>query len=368
MNYRRLWSFLFVAFLGAIVLPCSCTETVEQHQVRQFFPRTDTLRIAFYNVENLFDASFQGTEYDDYSPGTSNWNDYLFEVKVENIASALAAMRADIVGLCEIESFQALNALQKSLAQKGVHYSFKTIADTHSSSAVKCALLSSLPIIAQKTYKVNPANSRPSRDILRCDIQILPDTISLFINHWPSKFHPESHRITAATALKRALMELPANWEYLIAGDFNVNYNEHESLVRSPSRNDTEGRVSLQHVVRTVRNVPGEKIEFCTKAALLDSIGYHYDLWLDLPEPLRRSAVYRGISQTPDHIVLPRSLLDSTGWTYVDSSFQAFTWTGLLMWKQRPYRWQTKYHPRIKRHLGKGYSDHLPIYAEFVRK
>ncbi|KIM04194.1 MAG: hypothetical protein KN64_08880 [Sulfurovum sp. AS07-7] len=34
--------------------------------------------IASYNVENLFDAKYQGSEYDDYIPGKHNWNVFFF--------------------------------------------------------------------------------------------------------------------------------------------------------------------------------------------------------------------------------------------------------------------------------------------------
>jgi len=33
--------------------------------------------VASYNVENLFDAKNQGTEYDDYKAGAHNWNEHM---------------------------------------------------------------------------------------------------------------------------------------------------------------------------------------------------------------------------------------------------------------------------------------------------
>ncbi len=332
------------------------------------YGKSDTLRVMFYNVENLFDLSYRGTEYDSYSPEKSNWNDYLFKTKVENLASAIAAVRADIVGLCEIESPEALEALRRELRDHKLRYRYSALADSTGRTSVTTALLSTVPLGSQISYPVQSPENTRTRHIFRCDILIASDTLTAFVNHWPSKYHPESHRLAAAKALDYAVDQLPPDREYLILGDLNVNYDECVSLPRSRSLNDTKGLVSLNHLLKTVQSAPGETVDYVTREDLTPATKqYHFDCWLDLSRKARQSSAYRGRSQTPDHILLPWSLVDSSGWTYVDSSFRAFTWSGLLMWNEKPYRWQMKYHPSVKRHTGKGYSDHLPIYAEFVR-
>jgi len=47
-----------------------------------------TLKIASYNVENLFDLYKSGYEYKEYIPNTkSNWNQKTYKIKLKNIAN-----------------------------------------------------------------------------------------------------------------------------------------------------------------------------------------------------------------------------------------------------------------------------------------
>ncbi len=65
-------------------------------------------------------------------------------------------------------------------------------------------------------------------------------------------------------------------------------------------------------------------------------------------------------------MLLPHTLYDDIGISYVDNSFSIFTWHGRLMYNGTPYRWKTVYGKEGKTHVGEGYSDHLPIMAKFV--
>ena len=53
----------------------------------------ETMKIATYNGENLFDLHHDGTEYVEYIPDTSwQWNRTNYDTKLRNIARVIAEM------------------------------------------------------------------------------------------------------------------------------------------------------------------------------------------------------------------------------------------------------------------------------------
>jgi hypothetical protein len=90
---------------------------------------------------------------------------------------------------------------------------------------------------------------------------------------------------------------------------------------------------------------------------------YVYNLWLEIPESRRWSVNFFGKKDSPDSMIVSRGLYDKKGISYVDNSFDKFD-PDYLFDNSKVFRWQRA--DRGKgRHLGKGYSDHLPIYAKF---
>jgi len=72
------------------------------------------LKIASFNVQNLFDGKDDGTEYADLKIGRGSWSEQKYERKLQEIANEISALNADILGLQEIEN----EAVLKALAQK----------------------------------------------------------------------------------------------------------------------------------------------------------------------------------------------------------------------------------------------------------
>ena len=67
------------------------------------------MKIATYNIENLFDLKKNGHEYNEYIPNTkSNWNRKNYKIKLNNLSKVITEIDADILALQEIESIQAL--------------------------------------------------------------------------------------------------------------------------------------------------------------------------------------------------------------------------------------------------------------------
>lgn len=314
------------------------------------FYQLHSFTIASYNVENLFDLEEKGTEYKDYSFKTSSWNQTSFNIKIKNISQVIKDLNADILVLQEIESKKALFALKKNFPL--YKYYFFSKAKT---SPIGLAILSKFEIINKENILIN--DSFVNRPIQVADIKIKNNLVKIFNNHWPSKRQKESQRILYAYELSNYLEKLNKNIDYILLGDFNSNYNEEQTIKIEKKLNDTFGVTGINNILKT--SIKGELL---TKKDLLLHNNSHYNLWLDIYISSRFSSTFRKAKITPDNILLPKSLFDKNGFSYVDSSFKAFK--PKYLFDKKIKRWLI----RKNRHLNKGYSDHLAISARFERK
>ncbi len=316
-----------------------------------------TMRIATYNVENLFDLHRDGHEYAEYIPYTKwRWNRTNYRKKLRNVARVIAGMRPDIVGLEEIESRTALRDLQAELKRQGLYLPHLAIADAKGTT-VKAALLSRIRIRAKREVWVT--RGYKYRNILETQLRIGGETLYVFVNHWKSKSGPESMRVASARALKKRLNAL-GNVNYVLLGDFNSDYDEKHLFVRRRKHNDTHGITGIDDILKTMidgRFVTCDDLKRCRDCAC--------NLWLELPESERWTHVFRGSKEALDSIIVSPKLVDGRGLEYRRGSFTRYMPQWLMTKKGTPYRWQrSRGYP--KHHTGKGYSDHLPIYADFA--
>ncbi|GBU22413.1 hypothetical protein R80B4_02322 [Fibrobacteres bacterium R8-0-B4] len=326
-------------------------------------PLPDTIKIAFYNVENLFDFNLDGTEYDEFKPGWYGWSAEIQRKRMQSTAQVVAAINADVIGLCEIENSNTLMELADALDKTGTRYAYATTADAPGSATVT-AILSKFPIADKRALPVEN-----SRSILEAAVARGGDTLRFFVNHWPSKRHKESTRSAAAQTLRQRLDELRDGADYVVMGDLNSNYDEYASFHTS-GHDDTRGKTGINHIMKTViedGTRPNTPARFVCAGELSTCNGCHYNPWLDVEEGARRSYIYRGAKNTIDNMLLPASLFDTAGYSYLRGSFHSFTWDGQLLKDGVPYRRQMYYKGKEKYHKAEGYSDHLPITAELVR-
>jgi len=317
-----------------------------------------SFRVANYNVENLFDVEKSGTEYDEYSPfGSSGWDKEMADIKCSQLARVIVDLRADIIGLEEVESKKALFLLQTKLKAKGADYPFSAMAAT-GRHAIGCALLSKRPLTIKKDLVVDKGRER---NILKVIVDMDGQPFVVYVNHWASKKSPESDRIKSARVLKKDLDSLPTGRDFLIIGDFNSDYDELNNFSREPDLNDTKGRTGINHVIGTIYDgIPVDEKRLLSGRAS----GMLYNLWFELPFDQRWSYVFKGRGSSLDHMIIPSSLYDGRGIDYKDNSFNRFA-PDYLFIRKSIFRWQMG-NAGKGRHLGKGYSDHLPVYADFT--
>ena len=303
----------------------------------------DRFRVVTYNVENLFDLRKSGNEYRDYQPfAKSKWNNTTLRIKTQNLAKVIKDIDGDIIALQEVESLHALKILNQRLK-----YPYYAIAKA-SYSPVKVALLSRFPIKNTRSILVNPK----FRHIFKATVMIKDNPLTLYINHWPSKRHREQKRIPYANRLKKELLhhKLP----FLVLGDLNSHYNERQLINKKTGINEV--------LSTTIRQK--NQYQFTTLDLLRDSSSFMlYNLWLELPKKRRYNYQYKRKNYTMDHILIGKALIDNKGIEYIPNSFGVFIPDYLLRSKGRIYRWQQR--GKNRTHIGKGFSDHLPIYADF---
>ena len=310
--------------------------------------------MATYNVENLFDVVHQGSEYKEYIPGTHNWNKRMVDIKLNHTAEVICDLDADILGLQEVENNHILQQLITRLDRVGCPYKYSAI--THKKdTAIQVALLSRYPITKQNEIVVSV--SAGVRNILEVEVDIEGNALTLFVNHWKSKAYKgyESKRIKYAKTLQSRIAKMPEKKEYIILGDLNSDYNVYLTL--EEKLNDTNGQTAFNDILKTKVGTYLVEEDEMLKAGK----GVHYTLWKELSLDTRWSHKFYGKKSSLDHIVLPHHMFDGKGIDYVNNSFKVFKRSYLFTQKGYISKWRYK----NGKHMAKGYSDHLPVYAYF---
>jgi endonuclease/exonuclease/phosphatase family metal-dependent hydrolase len=314
----------------------------------------NSLKIATYNVENLFDLQRSGHEYKEYIPFTkSNWNKRTYSIKLKNISRVIKDINADIIALQEIESLQALKDLRYILKRVGLYYPYYKIADKKNTT-VKVAILSKLPFIY--THEIAVTSSYKYRNILEAKFRVDNEDLYILVNHWKAKSGPESKRIVSAKRLAIRVQELGVEKNIIALGDFNSDYEEYKIFKRKRKHNDTNGITGINHILGTINyQLPIDKTNITP--------GDFYNLWYDTDKDLRYTYTFKGKKEALDNILITKALFDKKGIEYKQKTVHSLP-KPYLFKRKSIYRWQMrKGNPPI--HKGKGYSDHLPVVAEF---
>lgn len=265
------------------------------------------LKIASYNVENLFDGNPANSKYDDYKVCDLGcpWDKKQYEDKLKRTAKIVNDIGADIIALQEVENRDVLKDLANLTKYK--YYFFAKPNGT----SVGNGFLSKLPFKYTRYY---PVKQTRSRDIVRVDIEFGNEIISLYNVHFPSNRNSPSTKIKAATALKDALKD---GKNSVILGDFNSEYGENFILKDLISENK------------------------------------FFSLWMYKDKKDRFSHVSK---RAIDNVLLLKSyFLDSSKVRYKEGSFEVF---------KKPYMFDEKGNLKKLNKKMFLYSDHYPITFE----
>ncbi|MGA1978591.1 MAG: endonuclease/exonuclease/phosphatase family protein [Bacteroidales bacterium] len=212
------------------------------------FSQEDTshsVRLMFYNVENLFDIYNDSlTDDDEFLPGSPRrWNSERYYNKINAVYKTIIAAGEfsppALVGLCEIENRKVIRDLVYGTGL--AKYDYDIIhEESPDPRGIDVCLIYRRDIITVFEYKYLipddlTLNKFRSRTVLYAKCGIFGDTIHFFLNHWPSR----RGGVLAGDYLRSAIAEMikrksdsiaveSVNPPYIIiAGDFNSSPADH---------------------------------------------------------------------------------------------------------------------------------------------
>ncbi len=182
-------------------------------------PAPERLVIAFWNVQNLFDAEDDPrNEGDDEYLPAKGWTAKRYAAKLDHLAEAIAAIAPHALGLCEVENRAVLEALVGRLKARGLDFSIAH-RESPDTRGIDVALLARAPLVIRSTDWHLPEKMTRTREILEVGLQA-SRPLTLLVNHWPARGEDGTDtsylRERAARSLKRALGR-----DALAMGDFN---------------------------------------------------------------------------------------------------------------------------------------------------
>ncbi|MET1258408.1 endonuclease [Flagellimonas sp. DF-77] len=300
--------------------------------------------VAFYNLENLFDAKDDPyTLDDDFTPsGFKKWNEKKLTKKLGKLAKAISEIGKEeigsaptLVGIAEVENNAIIERLLQTEPLNGLPYDYVHF-DSPDERGIDTALLyhrEHFKVLDKETLPLLVTNEEGvrdyTRDILYVYGELNGEPVHLFVNHWPSRRdgadETEHKRVLAAqTVLERIdrIEEYAAN--LMVMGDFNDDPNSKS--------------------IKT----------------LMES-GLFINPMQQLLSPNSGSANYKGKWNLFDQVLVSHSFLNYEKGTHSFKKAAIFSPRFLQEWKGKykgnPFRTFVG-----RKHIG-GYSDHFPVYV-----
>lgn len=202
-----------------------------------------TERIAFYNVENLFDTINGPNNDEEFLPkGKKEWNSERYNTKINHINQIICGLKTPmLMGLCEIENKDVIEDIihnnKKLKHYKPIHF------NSLDARGIDVGLIyntKKLTLLDKGLIRFNlPEQDTPtSRDILWAKLSYKNEVFYTMVNHWPSrrggteKSAPK--RIKAATKAKEfidSLLSIDINTKVILMGDLN-DYPSNRSVTK----------------------------------------------------------------------------------------------------------------------------------------
>jgi endonuclease/exonuclease/phosphatase family metal-dependent hydrolase len=320
----------------------------------------DTLFVAHWNVENLFDTIDDPKTVDEEFLPTSEkeWNEDRLDKKLYNLSRVIRSMNydkgPDLLGVCEVEHQALLDTMTaKYLSDKSYKTAYMESPDGRGIDNGIIYNSKKLSLLKIAGHRVDTGGDYETRLVLEGTFLFeKTDTIYFFVNHWPSRRGGEDtsepRRISAAKTLRSVVDSILHNnpkSNIIIVGDFNdepTNISITQYLKAQPFFCDSLEHKNLQEDLST------------------DLFNLSYQAWFNG----LGSYKYKDDFNMLDQIIISRELLLGEKLKYVCNSFEVYkpdmmvTRTGKYQGAPFPTYGGAKY-------LG-GYSDHYPVTAKLL--
>lgn len=292
---------IFCLLIIILLTGCSGKEVEKQ----------DSIIIASWNVENLFDAIDDGTEYDEYKK-VNGWTDSQYRVRLKKIQTVLGydyLKDASVIVLNEVENENVTEDLLRTIGK------FKYYACAGVDGPISLAVISKIPICDAKVHGITG-----QRPVLEVDLEIDGTALVLLAVHGKSNLGDMAEDVSLRNETGLVLEQLCRQIRLrkplctiVIAGDFNEQLSD-SNIIQSP------------------------------------------DSWIsnwDFGSFVGGSYCYEDEWQRFDNIVVSKNCI----WKAVDGNV---VFHGILQsLDNKPDSW--------KRYLLSGVSDHLPVWIKMER-
>jgi predicted extracellular nuclease len=314
------------------------------------------LRLMFYNVENFFDTDDDPAKNDNqFTPdGSYHWTRYKYTAKRNAIFKVIAGTGEweppAIVGLCEIENRTVLEDLITNTPL--VKYPYRIVhKDSPDQRGIDVALLyrsDRVKYISGEFMRIRfPDNRKRTRDILYARLLTQhKDTLHVFVNHWPSRSggqrQSDPARIKAATILRNkvdSIFSVNPLANIVITGDLNDNFSDAS-------------------VGKYLKALPDTAF---SKPANL------FNLTAFKTGEATGTIKYRGRWSVFDQIIVSGRLLQNSEGIHTRVDLCRIFRADFLLENDAPYLGLKPFRTYVGRKYHGGFSDHLPVFVDFIR-
>lgn len=324
MKNRISFFLLFAVLFTVSVVSCSDSKSSEQNSII----------ISSWNVQNIFDAVDDGTEYSEYT-SDQGWNNTYYKARLKSFSEVLSYdffCDSSVIVLNEVENENVVKDIlnQDRVKKKGFRY---YACGSEENGAISICVISRFPIKSAKIHSFTD-----SRPIVQIELVVNGKQIHILAIHAKSNLGEEEFnkqsRLELAQWLEKIsedLLERNPSCGVVIAGDFNENPTDKNMMSDSRTASSLFSESPLK-VSDSSRNS-------------------WYCMWLDKSQFLnaKGSCYFVGDWQQYDNILVKNmEILRSNVVFY-----------GILKNSSgTPARWE--------RSILSGVSDHLPISVEVL--
>lgn len=238
-----------ILFFLLTLLPALLAAGADKNGSKAAAPKYQVYGVAFYNLENLFDTIPNNPlgRDDEYTPkGKNMWTGERYKSKIHNLAYAISNFTSKVtpngpafIGVSEIENRSVLEDLVKEvdrqLVERGqkpwnlqiVHHDSPDRRGVDVGALYNPRLFQFINVSNSLLTVPNNPNFR-TRDQMCVTGRMGSDTISVIVNHWPSRLggqEQSSYLREAAAALSKhiadSLWTLRPNQGVIVMGDLN---------------------------------------------------------------------------------------------------------------------------------------------------
>lgn len=320
----------------------------------------DTLFVAFWNVENLFDTIDDLNKDDsEFLPSSKKeWDEEKLEKKMFNLSRVIISMNngegPDLMGFAECENEAVFTEMvNKHLSNFSYNIAYRESPDNRGIDVAFIYNKNKFDLVSVIGDTVTLPSNYPTRLILSITLKTKTgEDLYIFVNHWPSRrggeTESEKNRIAAAEVLRTKVDELfktNPDSKIIIMGDFNDEPN-NVSITDHLKANYYDCNAMI------AGNIPpmNELYNLAAKSKQMGLGSFKFQTYWNLI----------------DQIIISGALLGGQNFDYICDSFEIYK-PYFMVTRSGKYEGAPLPTYGGDRYIG-GYSDHFPVIAKFLMK